>query len=321
MEKGRKWLAFWLATGVCVAMLWHFPALWQKEAADTPRRAQRQLITVWMYGDPLNAAPWVRQQAAAYQKAHAGVNIWVRMVTAADLEALRADDLQAAPDVLLFMADAEVSPDWVQRAAPLCMAGYVLVTHAKADATLAPTSIFGVTPAPAGEAAATPVPRENWPQSLAADDQLGAFLLQRMDAPGGAQLMGAAQVLEAFLRHETEAALLSTLQIRALAAQQVTVELLCAAPGSDLVLFGALMQEAEPAADDVLRHFLSEDAQRALAERGLISTQGVRLYGAGTPVLQAVEAALYAGWRPEPFLWPQEKVEKVHLGQLLYAAK
>lgn len=321
MEKGRKRLAFWLAMGACLVMLWHFPALWENEEAAAPRRAQRQLITVWMYGDPLNAAPWVKKQAAAYQQAHAGVNIWVRMVTAADLAVLRADDLQAAPDLLLFMADAEVSPDWVQRAEPLCMAGYALVTHAKAEATIAPTSIFGVTPAPAAEAIATPVPKENWPGALAADDQLGAFLLQEMGAPAGAQLMDAAQVLEAFLQHKTEAALLSTLQIRALAAQQVPVELLCAAPGSDLMLFGALMRAAEPAADAVLQCFLSEEAQRALSERGLISAQGVRLYGAGTPVLQAVEAALQRGWRPEPFLWPQEKLEKVHLGQLLYAAK
>lgn len=320
MKNGKKLITL-LAFCTCVVMLWHFPALLKKEGAAAPRRAQRQLITVWMYGDPLNAAPWVKKQAAAYQQAHAGVNIWVRMVTEADLEALGEDNLQAAPDLLLFMADAAVSPDWVQRAEPLCMAGYALVTHAKADATIAPTSIFGVTPSSAGEAIATPVPQENWPTSLAADDQLGAFLLQEMGAPAGARLMDDTQVLETFLQHETEAALLSTLQIRALVAQQVPVELLCAAPGSDLVLFGALMQEAEPAADTVLRHFLSEAAQRALSERGLISAQGVRLYGAGTPVLQAVETALRAGWRPEPFLWPREKIEKVHLGQLLYAAK
>lgn len=320
MKNGRK-AACLLAVCLCLVMIWYMPALWQKKESDLTARARRQLITVWIYGDQLNASSWVRQQAAAYQKKHAGVNIWVRTVTAADIACMTEDYQHAAPDILLFMAGAEIDPQWVQKTAPLCMAGYALVAQKKDAATIVPTSLFGVTPAPEKAEAITPVPKEAWPGSMAADDGLGAWFLQQMGAMKGARLLPNGQVQDAFCQGQVQAALLSTQQIRALAAQGVGMQLLCAAPGSDLVLFGAWMQQAEPAAEAVWQHFLSEEAQTALAQRGLFSPQGLHLYGAGTPILAAVEAAIRKGWLPDPFLWPQEKMEKVHAGQLLYAAQ
>jgi len=287
----------------------------------TPQRAQRQLVTVWIHGDRLSASPWVRQQTAAWQKQTDAVSVWVRTVTRADIALLAEDYAHAAPDMLLFMAGEEIPFGQTQRVQPLCMAGYALVGQAKTQRTPVPTSLFGVTPAPSGEVAATPAPRESWPRALAADDALGAYFLQQMGAPGGALLLPEEEAASAFLQRRVDAALLSTLQIRNLLAQGAGVELLCAAPGSDLILFGALMQDAQPAAAELMQYLLSDVAQRALAEKGLFSAAGVHLYGADTPVLQAVEAALEDGWLPEPLIWPQEKMEKVHLGQLLYAAQ
>lgn len=323
MDKRRKgsWIFRLLALGVCLAVIGCFLSLWQPMKRDTPARAQRQLVTVWMYGDRLNASSWVRKQAAVYQKAHQGVNVWVRTVTEADIKLLEEDFAHAAPDVLLFMADAEIEEAWTQQTQPVCMAGYALVTLAQTAATVAPTSLFGVTPVPELNAAATPVPREVWPQLIAADDALGAYFLQQMHAPANAQLLPSEALQAALEQKEAEAALLSTLQIRALVARGVGVELLCAAPGSDLVMFASVLNGAETAAVGFWQDLQAEPAQRALADSGLFSPQIAGLYGSGTPVLQVVEAALRTGWQPSAFLWPQEKSEKIHLGQMLYTAK
>lgn len=307
----------------CLALMWFFPSVmreWARE--DSLPRAQRQLVTVWIYGDVLGASPWVKGCAAAYQKLHDGVNIWVRTVSKADMALLEEDYAHAAPDLLLFMAGEEVSPAWLEgEIAPLCMAGYALVQRSETSVTPAPTSLFGVTPVPQKAAAITPVPREIWPQNIAADEGLGAWFLQKIGAPKGAQLLPCEQVQADFLQGKVQAALLSTLQIRKLSAQGQGMDLLCAVPGSDLVLFGAVMREAEAPAGDFLAYLLSHESQQKLSESGLFSPCGAVLYGAATPILQAVEAALGDGWLPDPLIWPQEKMEKVHLGQLLYAAQ
>lgn len=307
----------------CLALIWFFPAVMKGGSRETTLpRAQRQLVTVWIYGDALGASSWVKSCAVAYQKMHTGVNIWVRTVSKADMALLEEDYAHAAPDLMLFMAGEEVSPAWlVGETLPLCMAGYALVQRSETTVTPAPTSLFGVTPMPQKTAAITPVPRETWPQSLAADTGLGAWFLQEIGAPKGALLLPGEQVQELFLQGKVQSALLSTLQIRKLSAQGQGMDLLCAVPGSDLVLFGAVMREAEAPAGDFLRFLQDAQAQQKLSERGLFSPCGTVLYGVATPILQAVEAALEDGWRPEPLIWPREKMEKVHLGQLLYAAQ
>ncbi len=320
-EKKSIWRAVLLSVCISLALAALFPLTGRQTQQGQSQRAQRQLVTVWIYGDQLNASGWLRKQTAEYQRQHEGVKIWVRTVTQADLALLEEDFAHAAPDMLLFMAEEEIPQAWTQQTKPLCMAGYALVTHAKAAVTLAPTSLFGVTPAPLINAAATPVPRQDWPQRLAAEEGLGAYFLQQMQAPPGAQLMPKDRLQEAFAAREVEAALLSTRQIRALEAQGIGMELLCAAPGSDLVLYGAVMQGATAAAADVLAHLSSVQAQRALAEEGLFSGQGVRLYGAGMPIWRAVEEAVQEGWQAQAFFWPQEKTAQIHLGQMLYTAK
>lgn len=318
---GRR--LFWFCA-LCAALalsVWILRCAGSAWRQETQRSAQRQLITVWIYGDRLNASPWVRRQAAAWQKTREGEHIWIRTVTQADLALLEQDYAHAAPDLLLFMADAQLCPDWIAQLQPLCMAGYALVARTTENATAAPTGLFGITPSPLQTAAVTPVPKAYWPQQLAADDVLGAYLLQEMNAPKGARLLAADALKEAFLHTEEQGALLSTPVIRALQAQGVGMRLLCAAPGSDLVLYGAVLQGAQAQAEAVLEHFLSQEAQRALAESGLFSTQGVGLYGADRPVFQAVENALLTGWRAQALRWPQEKAQTVQLGQMLYTAK
>ena len=323
MKKQVKWIhvgSLW-ALCACLALMWYFPSLLQEPEGEALPRAQRQLVTVWIYGDALNASSWVKGCAAAYQKENDGVNIWVRTVSAADLALLTEDYAHAAPDMLLFMAGTEVSPEWFAgEIKPLCMAGYALVQQSQSAATIAPTSLFGVTPAPEKAADRTPVPQESWPQDVVADDQLGAQMLLEIGAPGGAQLLPPMQVQEMFLQGKTASALLNTLQIRQLVAQGKGMELLCAVPGSDLVLFGAVMREACAPAGDFLKYLLGAESQQKLSEKGLFSPEGAVLYGAGTPILQAVEAALHGGWLPNALTWPQEYREKVHTGQLLYRA-
>ena len=69
------------------------------------RVAQRQLVTVWICGDLPGASAWVQKQAAAYGKRMPGVSVWLRTVTAGELDSL-ADTL---PDVLTWDFVWEVS--------------------------------------------------------------------------------------------------------------------------------------------------------------------------------------------------------------------
>lgn len=304
----------------CLALLWFFPSVLRgTNTEDALPRAQRQLVTVWICGDTLNASSWVKGCASAYQKAHEGVNVWVRTVSQADMALLEADYAHAAPDLLLFMAGEEIAPEWVQgEIAPLCMAGYALVQKSQSAATVAPTSLFGVTPTPEQSPSATIAPRESWPQRMAADDQLGSRMLLEIGAPRGAQLLPAEQVSEALLQGPAQAALLSTVQIRKLIASGQGLDLLCAAPGSDLVLFGTALQGSSSQAGDFLSFLQQKESQQKLSDKGLFSPCGAVLYGADKPILQAVEAALRGGWLPDPLLWPLEKGEYIQSGQLLY---
>ena len=316
MKKRNIWVV--LAITLWLTVLWYFPLLFRgREQADLPR-AQRELLTVWLYGDTLGADGWVRDQAAEFQKKNGNISVWVRQVTHEDLMLLREDYRQTAPDVLIFGADAQIDAAWVRQVQPLGMAGYALVRRSQTQITPAPTSLFGVTPVPEASAAATAPPQESWPGKIVADDGLGAYYLQMICAPGGAQLLKKTQLLQYFQQEEEAAALLSTRQIRSLFAQKIGVEVLQAVPGSDLVIFGAVMQESIDAAEDFLRQLLTKKAQRGLAECGLFSAQGYRLYGAGTPVMQAVETALTDGWIPDALRWPEERKTLLHAAQAMY---
>jgi len=299
-------------------LLWFFPLFLQKmQTEHASPRAQRQLVTLWLRGEALGAAPWVSKQAAAYQKAHPEARIWIRTAADADMLSLE-EDFSTAPDLILFEAGEKMQAAYVSSMQPLCMAGYALVASAQESATPVPKSLFGVTPAPQLQPAATAVPSAQWPQDIAADDKMGAYFLQLLQSPKGARLMPPDALLASFAQGKVQAALLSTRQIRALAVQNMGVQLLQAVPGSDLVLFAALMQGGESAAEGFLQHLLSENAQRALAEYGLFSPQGIRLYGTSTPILQAVEEALTGGWTPDALTWPKEQPAFVHAAQALY---
>ena len=310
-----------LAIVLWLAALWYFPSLFRGGEQTALPRAQRELMTVWLCGDTLGADGWVREQAAAFQKENRHISVWVRQVTQEDLMLLQEDYHQTAPDVLIFGADVQLNAEYVLQVQPLGMAGYALVKRSQTQITPAPTSLFGVTPVPEESSAATVPPRELWPEKIAADDGLGAYFLQMLSAPHGAQLMDKTQLVQYFQQEEEAAALLSTRQIKTLSAQGVGVEVLQAVPGSDLVFFGAVMQKSTDAAEKFLQQLLTEKAQCGLSACGLFSAQGYRLYGAGTPVMQAVETALIGGWIPDPLLWPGEREMLLHAAQAMYTVK
>ncbi|MBR5230723.1 MAG: hypothetical protein IKW00_00550 [Clostridia bacterium] len=314
----------------CLALVWKI-SLQQLHTAEPLPRAQRQLVTVWIYGDRLGASPWVREQTAAYQKAHPGASIWVRTASGADMDALDADFPHTAPDLLLFMAGEEVKPEWLeelsfcrdstgqyagrQLAVPVCMAGYALVRASKEASTPAPTSLFGVTPAPAKTAAATPVPREKWPQNTVTDDRFGAWLLLQLGITG--EILPEEQAMEAFLQGKAESVLLSTLALRKLSARGMGMEVLSSADQTDLVLYGAAMRESSAEARAFLTFLCSSDAQQQLADAGLISPHGGRLYGAGTPILQSTEQALQKNGLVNAFDWQNQAQSTFMTGQAM----
>ena len=85
--KPGKALGCLLCILLTCALILAYPVLSARLSAAAPsappgvNAARRQLLTVWLAGDCLNAAPWVRAQAAAYAKTHKGVRVWIRRRT------------------------------------------------------------------------------------------------------------------------------------------------------------------------------------------------------------------------------------------------
>lgn len=281
--------------------------------------ARRQLLTVWLAGDCFNAAPWVRAQAAAYAKNHKGVRVWIRTAAREDLQAL-CENMDGAPDLILFAPGLDIPADCLhalsadglcaayraagqaqgrQLAVPLCLDAYALVCPAReAAVTPAPTSLFGAAPTPDAHALpqATALPRESWPKRLIADDAFGAVAMDRLGVSGSIAWLPAAQVPAALLSGQAEGALLTLTQARQCLTAGQGLQLLAAADITDRVVFGAIPQSAQPAAEGLLDFLLSASAQQALTARGLLpAREGITLYGADQPILLAAQQALREG--------------------------
>ena len=166
--KPGKALGCLLCILLTCALILAYPALSARLSAAAPsappgvNAARRQLLTVWLAVDCLNAAPWVRAQAAAYAKTHKGVRVWIRTAAREDLQAL-CENMDGAPDLILFAPGLDIPADCLralsadglcaayrtagqaegqQLAVPLCLDGYALVCPAReAVATPSPTSL------------------------------------------------------------------------------------------------------------------------------------------------------------------------------------
>lgn len=314
------------------------------QSAQTPpgvHIGRRALLTVWVAGDPMGAANWLRRAAADFTKANPDARVWVRAASEADLERL-AQTGEAAPDVFLFSLGTRISPAWLRPLAhapalnekrlaagclagtryalPVALSGYVLLARADApNATKAPASLFGVTPAPDMNIspALTPAPRSAWPESLCADDRFGAAALALMGAPGGAKLAPAPQP-QLLLEAGKAASVLSLAQA---AACETGFTPLAAPEGTDLALFAAVSEKAHALAEAFVYSLLAEEAQRALSGCGLLAARkDCYLYGADAPAHAACERALANGYLPSAFLWPDEREGFYVSAQALYLA-
>lgn len=335
----RKWRGCVLALALSVAAalaIGPVKAHYLQEERRTPPGVtveKRTLVNVWMAGDMLGGADWVRAQAAQYAREHAGVNVWVRVVSKEDL-ALMAEEEQAAPDVILFAPGAGVLPEtladikeipvcasfaragqWgaVQKAVPVYMAGYVLVMRTQTPAeTPAPRSLFGVTQAPADERETRILPQE-WPQYVAADTGFGALALGLVHVPE--RVTWADDVTT----QDAPGLMLTTRQCAQLGAG---FAVLAGARATDQAVYGAVARGASAAGEGFLGYLLGEEAQRALRTRGLLSCRaGVQLYVAGEEGLYGAQEALKEGWLPPAFGWEREKDAYIHSAQALVEAK
>ena len=245
--------------------------------------------------------------------------MWIRTAAREDLQAL-CENMDGAPDLILFAPGLDIPADCLralsadglcaayrtagqaegqQLAVPLCLDGYALVCPAReAVATPAPTSLFGAAPTPDAHALpqATALPRESWPERLIADDAFGAVAMDRLGVSGSIAWLPAAQVPAALLSGQAEGALLTLTQARQCLTAGQGLQLLAAADITDRVVFGAIPQSAQPAAEGLLDFLLSASAQQALAARGLLpAREGITLYGADQPILLAAQQALREG--------------------------
>lgn len=336
-----------LAATVLLGLLW--PALsayvqWEENISPPGVQVEkRRLVTVWVAQDTAGCAAWVLSQAAAYQKENAGVNVWVRRVSDAELAQLETDFEHTAPDVLVFSAGTEILPEWLtemdasmltracaragqyggrQLCAPVCMAGYVLVKQAAvSDATPAPTSLFGVSPSPVRAAVTPGLQEEALLESVWLDDGFGAVALGLLTAPGETHFLPPDALLTAFLGGEVSAALLTTRQVRALYARGRGCSAVSAAGATDLVVYAGATRRAGEAGRGFVQYLLEEKAQCALDAQGLLPARaGLTLYGASAPALQLCQEALREGWLPSAFTWPWEKEDMARSAQALVKA-
>jgi hypothetical protein len=163
-----------------------FPAVWVKvqgtrsEALPPGISApEKKLLRVWMVGDPVGAAGWLKRQAAYLEQAQGGAMVYLR--TARPQELIQPETV--LPDLVIFGPGAVKAPEslfvplagdfplgegakragrWQleQYAMPICLDGYALAYDPSVSglpaATPAPTPLLGI----GGMPSATPEPEE-----------------------------------------------------------------------------------------------------------------------------------------------------------------
>ena len=308
-KRWTKWILCGAAVAACAGLALALPEAlarsWQPGDMPPPGvpRPRRELVTAWVCADVPGASAWLRSRAAAYGKAHPGVTVWLRSVSAGELDSGEA----VPPDLLFFSPGAYTGGG----ARLLCASGYVLVQPGEAAVTPAPRSLFGVSPTPDGSA--PPLPQTPaWPEHCWADDGFGAVALRALGAPG-ADFCPAAEAVRHF--RAGEAALLPVARLTA----GEEGRLIAAAPVTDLALYGAALAGASETARGFLEELTTPEAQRALADRGLISClPELRLYGPDRPLLAALEAALARGGALPSGIAPAEKQAMILAAQAAY---
>lgn len=348
-HKPCRYVVCLLCMLLSAAMALFYPALKERfslspTAPPGVRAGQRQLLTVWLCGDSLTAAPWLRNQAAAYTKANRGTHIWIRSVSTADVQSL-SRDAAGAPDLFLFssgtipaqylraLPDLPVCPSYLraglyeskQLAVPLCLDGYVLASPAAGSAaTAAPTSLFGVTPTPQMQRLPQPTAllQEGWPASILADNAYGALVLEHLDVRADITWLPASQIPAAFKSGKTAAALLTGVQAEKCLDDGFGLDILAAGNISDRVVFAAISSTAPDSAADFLSFLLSQSAQQALSKHALLPVRdGLTLYGQERPALFALQNALRQGTLNGAFSSQAEMQTACALSQALLNAK
>ena len=295
-------------------LLSHF--YFTQQAAPPPGIHPREsrLVRIWLVGDMMGADAYLKKQAAAFEKAHQGVRLYLRTARAqelADPEAVLPDGVIFSPGIfpqpeklLTPLVGSWPIPDrllmagkWQgqQYALPLLLGGYVLAEAAEGDAP------FQCAP--------------GVPALLA-----GAGGVASADARQSSQ----AQVYSDFTARRCRRALLTLKQLRAF-------EALCAkgkgfaytaAPMTicctDLCLAGAVLGDKATEALAFMQFLLAAPAQQALADYGFFPVDPtLALYDAQTPLLAQTQA-LFAREAALPSLFAYDAARAQALGHSVF---
>ncbi|MBQ8536812.1 MAG: hypothetical protein IJ461_05340, partial [Clostridia bacterium] len=156
----RKWLLVpcLILTAAAIGLyplLSHF--YFTQQAAPPPgiRPKENRLVRIWLIGDCVGADGYLKKQAAAYEKAHTGVRLYLRAAQASEL----ADPQAVLPDGVIFAPGAIPEPErlltplagawpmadsllmagkWQgeQYALPLLLGGYALAASDQGESSL-----------------------------------------------------------------------------------------------------------------------------------------------------------------------------------------
>lgn len=284
---------------------------------------ENRLLRIWLVGDVTGADGYLRQQAAAFEKAHGDIRVYLRTALADELAAPEA----VLPDGVIFGPGAIPAPesllvpltgDWAisqallrsgawqgqQYALPLLLGGYALVTDQPAFD--APSLMNSATPA-----------RTQGKRRISATYSLqcapgaplllAATLMPQPVAQAGlpedfAQL-SQGRVYQDFTSRRCHGAVLTLRQLRAFqalasAGKGFSFSVRAFPSGfTDLCLAGGVVSGgSRQDALAFLQYLLAPSAQQALGDYGLFSVDGsLSLYTAETPLLDQAELMFSQG--------------------------
>lgn len=239
-----------------------------------PERIKKEtdvgILRVWIGTEGAAASPWLRKQAAAYER-QGGQRVYLRTATAAEIQAAEENGADLVPDLIVSATGSTL----------LARQGYALIVRREGTvpSTPAPTSALFYPPSPSPGAAPTPaaVPEAEAVGPIAGSRELAL----RME-----NLQPCADPAAEIRAGRYDAAMLT-------AAQAGTLPFGYQAYGLKNAWLPLMAQTMTEDGAQFAAFLLTDAAQQALRESGLFAASaGLRLYGEQDSLRALIESAI-----------------------------
>lgn len=230
------------------------------------------ILRVWIGADGAAAGPWLRKQAAAYER-QGGKRVYLRTATAAEIQAAEVKGAALMPDLIVSAAGDTL----------LARQGYALIVRQEGTtpSTPAPTSALFYPPAPSPGVLPTPAAA---PEA----EKIGSVVGSRELASRMENLQPCADPAVEIRAGRCSAAMLT-------ATQAGTLPFGYQAYGLKNAWLPLAAQAMTEDGDEFAAFLLMDTAQQALRESGLFAASaGLRLYSEQDSLRALIESAINA---------------------------